>query len=108
MTFHSKPRDSRYENSHSHDMKLQDVFLNHCRREKVQVTIQLVDQSLKKGNIIGFDNQSIILEEEGRQHLIYKSAIVAVNPQQQVNYIFNESNRNEMSKVYPEYTADFA
>jgi len=90
------------------DMKLQDVFLNHCRREKITVSIQLLDQSVKSGQIIGFDNQSIILEEEGRQHLIYKTAIVAVNPQKQVNYIFNEAYRNEMLKGYSEYTTNFA
>jgi host factor-I protein len=90
------------------DMKLQDVFLNHCRREKIQVSIQLLDQSMKRGLIIGFDSQSIIVDEDGHQHLIYKSAVVAVNPQQQVNYIFNEAYRNEMSKGCPEYSADFS
>ena len=94
----------------SRDMKLQDVFLNHCRRDKIMVSIQLLDQSIKNGQIIGFDNQSIILDDLGHQHLIYKSAVVAVNPQQQVNYIFNESyrNNNPMLKSYPEYAADFA
>ena len=108
MTLHTNPNNGKFEREHSRDMKLQDVFLNHCRREKVQVSIQLTDQSMKEGQIIGFDSQSIILEENGRQYLIYKSAIVAVNPQQQVNYIFNESYRNELLKGYAEYTADFA
>ncbi len=103
------PGSNRHEREHSNrDMKLQDVFLNHCRREKILVTIQLLDQNIKNGQIIGFDNQTIILEETGRQHLIYKSAVVAVNPQQQVNYIFNESYRNDLLKGYPEYAADFS
>src|SRR5512133_3571576 len=102
MAFHSNNTGGRPEKEHAYrDMKLQDVFLNHCRREKSSVTIQLVDRSIKNGEIIGFDSQSIILEEEGRQHLIYKSAIVAVNPQQQVNYIFNEAYRNDLSKGCP-------
>jgi host factor-I protein len=108
MTFHSNISGKSDREHSNRDMKLQDVFLNHCRREKIQVTIQLMDQSFKSGQIIGFDSQSIILEEEGRQHLIYKSAIVAVNPQQIVNYIFNESYRNELLKGYSEYSADFA
>lgn len=109
MSFNSNHSQGRHDREHSNrDMKLQDVFLNHCRREKIMVTIQLLDSSHKNGQIIGFDNQSIILEEEGRQHLIYKSAIVAVNPQKQVNYIFNESYRNEMLKGYTEYAADFS
>jgi host factor-I protein len=109
MAYHSNPLNNRQEREHGcRDMKLQDVFLNHCRREKITVTMQLLDQSIKQGQIIGFDSQSIILEEEGQQHLIYKSAVVAINPQQQVNYIFNESYRNEMSKGYTEYAADFS
>ena len=67
-----------------------------------------MDDSAKYGFIIGFDTVSVILEEDGRQYLIYKSAIVAVNPQQQVNYIFNESYRNDLSKGYPEYATDLS
>jgi host factor-I protein len=107
-TFPNQPGGRVEKERGNRDMKLQDVFLNHCRREKIFVTIQLLDQSIKQGQIIGFDSQSIILDEEGRQHLIYKSAIVAVNPKEQVNYIFNESYRNELSKGYTEYTADFS
>ncbi|MGI6333587.1 MAG: RNA chaperone Hfq [Saccharofermentanales bacterium] len=112
MNFQANNRNQRPEREQSsRDMKLQDVFLNHCRREKIAVTIQLVDRSIKNGFIVGFDALSIILEEEQRQHLIYKNAIVAVNPQQQVNYIFNESYRNEFYrndalKSCSEYTAD--
>ena len=91
-----------------HDMKLQDVFLNHCRRDKIMVTIQLMDQSMKNGQIIGFDNQSIIIDDAGRQHLLYKNAVVAINPQEQVNYIFNEAYRNAPLKSYTEYAADFS
>jgi host factor-I protein len=109
MALHNSSLGGRTDKEHGNrDMKLQDVFLNHCRREKITVTMQLLDQSIKLGQIIGFDSQSIILEEEGRQHLIYKSAVVAINPEQQVNYIFNESYRNESLKGYPEYAADFS
>lgn len=108
MAMYTNHISGRSETSHSREMKLQDVFLNHCRREKIMVKVQLLDQSCKRGLIIGFDSQSIILDEEGRQHLIYKSAIVAVNPQQQVNYIFNEAYRNDLSKGCPEYPADFS
>lgn len=90
----------------NHQIKLQDVFLNHCRREQVEVSIQLLDQTHKNGQIIGFDHQSIILETEGRQYLVYKNAIVAVNPQQIVNYIFNDAYRQENSDACPEYPAN--
>lgn len=94
-------------NGTSRKMNLQDVFLNHCRREKVDLMIQLLDQSIKTGEIVGFDDQSIILESDGRQYLIYKNAIVAVNPQEEVNYIFNESYRAPLN-TSPEYSTDLA
>ena len=102
------PRFDRESARENKDMKLQDVFLNYCRREKITVSIQLLDKSSKQGQIIGFDPSSIILEDEGRQNLVYKSAIVAVNPKQAVNYIFNDANRPEWSRCYSEYTADLA
>jgi len=103
MTHHGNNFTHRSEREHGgRDMKLQDVFLNYCRREKTTVNIHLVDQSVKKGQIIGFDNVSIILEEDGRQHLLYKTAIIAVNPQKQVNYIFNEACRNELFNRFQE------
>ena len=109
MNFQANNRNHRPEREHSgRDMKLQDVFLNYCRREKIAVSIQLVDRSIKNGLIVGFDTLSIILEEERRQHLIYKNAVVAVNPQQQVNYIFNESYRNDALNSCSEYTTDLA
>ena len=107
MTNHMNNFNNRFEREHNgRDMKLQDVFLNHCRREKTQVSVQHLDGNSKKGYIIGFDSQSIILEEDGRQHLLYKSAIVAVNPLCQVNYIFNESSRSEFYGHFNENQTD--
>lgn len=77
----------------SHDLKLQDVFLNHCRREKVQVALHFIDQSVRHGQIVGFDSQTIILDSNGRQRLVYKSSITSIDPQDQFDYIFNEANR---------------
>jgi host factor-I protein len=94
--------------SSGRDMKLQDVFLNHCRRESIAVSIQLLDKSIKKGLIVGFDSQSIILSDENKQHLVYKSATVAINPLTEVNYIFNDGNRHGNLNGCPEYTANFS
>jgi len=103
MTNHGNSLTHRSERDHgSRDMKLQDVFLNYCRREKTMVNVNLIDKSVKSGQIIGFDSVSIILEEDSRQYLLYKTAIIAVNPQKQVNYIFNESCRSEFFNRYHE------
>ena len=55
----------RPERSQTRDMRIQDAFLNHCRRDKVDVTIQLFDQRVMKGQIVGFDSQSIVVLENG-------------------------------------------
>lgn len=84
----------------SRELKLQDVFLNYCRRERVQVSVLLLDHNVKQGQLVGFDGHSLILEISGRQHLIYKSAVVAIDPQEQFNYIFNDAYRADELKTY--------
>lgn len=92
----SNPKTSHERNTH--DLKLQDVFLNFCRREKTQVALHCLDQSVKHGQIVGFDNHSIILVTNGRQKLVFKSAITSIDPQEQFDYIFNEANRPEENR----------
>jgi len=60
---------------HGSDLKLQDIFLNQCRREHVPVAIHFIDQSVKYGQIIGFDQLCIVLRTNGHQRLAFKSAI---------------------------------
>ncbi|NLO36696.1 MAG: hypothetical protein GX112_10155 [Clostridiaceae bacterium] len=99
----------RNERTHSRDMRIQEPFLNHCRRDKIPVTIEMVDRSEKNGQIIGFDHQAIILEDENGQNMIYKSAMIAIRPREAVNYIFNDAYRQEQPlKGYPEYPANFS
>ena len=98
----------RPERSQTRDMRIQDAFLNHCRRDKVDVTIQLFDQRVMMGQIVGFDSQSIVVLENGTQHLIFKNAVIAINPQASFNYIFNDASRSQPLKSYTEYAADFS
>ncbi len=86
-------KSPRIERTSSQDMRIQDAFLNHCRRERVTVAVQLAGMTKIKGQIAGFDTNSIVIDSGGNQHLIYKSAVIAINPQKAVNYIFNESYR---------------
>lgn len=69
-------------------MNLQDVFLNQLRRDKVQVTLFLVNGFQIKGIIKGFDNFVIVMEVEGNQQIIYKHAISTIAPMEQINLIF--------------------
>lgn len=90
------------------EMNMQDVFLNHCRKKRTPVLIQLSDQSQQHGEIIGFDSKSIVLESAGCQLLIYKSAIVLINPQEQVNFIFRDNHRHLPSDPGPEYPTNLS
>ena len=61
-------------------MNLQDAFLNQVRKEKIPVTIFLVNGFQIKGVVKGFDNFTVIVELDKRQQLVYKHAISTVAP----------------------------
>ena len=65
------------------DRKLQDVYLNHLRKEKIPVTIFLVSGTRLKGTIKGFDN-FVVLLKQNTQQLIYKHAISTIVPERDV------------------------
>ena len=64
---------------------LQDVFLNHVRKEKVAVTIFLVNGVKLQGVVTWFDNFCVLLKREGQVQLVYKHAISTVMPAQPIN-----------------------
>jgi len=59
---------------------LQDVFLNHIRKQKIYVTVFLVNGVKLQGIITWFDNFSILLRRESHSQLIYKHAISTIMP----------------------------
>jgi len=59
---------------------LQDLFLNHLRREKVSVTMFLVKGVKLQGIVTWFDNFSILLRRDGQSQLVYKHAISTIMP----------------------------
>ncbi len=76
------------------NMNLQDVFLNLARREKVPVSIFLVSGFQLKGIIHGFDNYTIILENDGKQSLVYKQAIASIVPAKPLENILAQNPEN--------------
>ena len=74
-------------------MNLQDTFLNYVRKEKIVVTIHLLNGHTLSGTIHGFDNFAIFLKHKG-QELVYKHAIATIVPQREVNQ-FREVDRVE-------------
>lgn len=61
-------------------MNLQDSFLNHVRKENIGVIIYLVNGFQIRGMVRGFDNFTIIIENEGKQQLVYKHAVSTISP----------------------------
>lgn len=59
---------------------LQDIFLNHLRREKTPVTMFLVKGVKLQGIVTWFDNFSILLRRDGQSQLVYKHAISTIMP----------------------------
>ncbi|WP_291296991.1 RNA chaperone Hfq [Elioraea sp.] len=59
---------------------VQDVFLNHVRKNKTPVTIFLVNGVKLQGIITWFDNFSVLLRRDGHTQLVYKHAISTVMP----------------------------
>ena len=59
---------------------LQEQFLNQARRDKLAVTMFLMNGFQLRGVIRGFDGFTVILDYDGKQQMIYKHAISTVVP----------------------------
>jgi host factor-I protein len=66
-------------------VNLQDMFLNQMRREKMPVTVYLVNGARLTGTIRGFDNFVILMKQENQQ-LVYKHAISTIIPDKPVEF----------------------
>jgi host factor-I protein len=64
---------------------LQDAFLNHVRKNKVPVTIFLVNGVKLQGVITWFDNFCVLLRRDGQSQLVYKHAISTIMPGQPIS-----------------------
>lgn len=68
------------ENGAMKQKNMQDVFLNTLRKDKVFVTVFLMNGFQLRGLIKSYDNYTVLLETEGKQQLIYKHAISTYVP----------------------------
>ena len=59
---------------------VQDVFLNHVRKNKISVTVFLINGVKLQGIVSWFDNFSILLRRDDQSQLVYKHAISTVMP----------------------------
>ena len=61
-------------------LNLQDLFLLRAKRDKLPVTLFLMNGFQMRGVITGFDPFVILLDSDGRQQVIYKHAISTIAP----------------------------
>ena len=74
-------------------LNLQDLILNNARKERVPVTIYLMNGVQIKGYVKGFDSYIVLLEGENRQqNLIYKHAVSTIVPGKSIN--LQNTNQN--------------
>jgi host factor-I protein len=59
---------------------VQDVFLNHVRKNKIPLTVFLVNGVKLQGIITWFDNFCVLLRRDAHVQLVYKHAISTVMP----------------------------
>jgi len=62
------------------NQNVQDVFLNHIRKNKTPVTVFLINGVKLQGIVTWFDNFSVLLRRDGHTQLVYKHAISTVMP----------------------------
>ncbi len=67
---------------------IQDGFLNYVRRERLTVTLRMMDGTEMEGRIKNFDRFAVVLDHGGADHMIFKHAIAAIRtPKPAANYL---------------------
>ncbi|MBQ7894968.1 MAG: RNA chaperone Hfq [Oscillospiraceae bacterium] len=65
---------------------LKDCFLNIERRDRLTVTMFLMNGFQLHGIVKGFDGFTVVLDSDGKQQLIYKHAISTIVPPRPLDF----------------------
>lgn len=71
---------------------LQDLFLNAVRKQKISLTIFLVNGVKLTGIVTSFDNFCVLLRRDGHSQLVYKHAISTIMPSQPVQMLDDDDD----------------
>ena len=72
--------------SDERSQNVQEIFLNSIRKEKIPVTVFLINGVKLQGIVTWFDNFSVLLKREAHVQLVYKHAISTIMPAEPVNF----------------------
>ena len=64
----------------SDTINLQEAILKECRKDKVPVTLFLMNGFQLRGIVTGYDSFVVVLVSDGKQQMIYKHAISTLAP----------------------------
>ncbi len=79
-------------------INLQDSFLNQIRKENnLPVIIYLINGFQLRGVVKGFDNFTVIIENDGKQQLVYKHAISTITPLRSLSTTSHEKKEDNKS-----------
>jgi len=70
---------------------IQDLFLNHARRERLSVNLHLIDGRQFDARIKNFDRFAVVVEVDGTDRLVFKHAIATIATERSVaNYFTSQ------------------
>lgn len=64
----------------SETINLQEAILKEVRRDRIPVTLFLMNGFQLRGVVTGYDSFVVVLVSEGKQQMIYKHAISTLAP----------------------------
>ena len=70
---------------------VQEDFLNDLKKNKVSVTVFLINGVKLQGIITWFDENSLLLRRDGQTQLIYKHAVSTIMPSTAVDIAIPEA-----------------
>jgi host factor-I protein len=77
--------------SASQPTNIQDAFLNYARRERLSVSVHLLDGRQFDARIKNFDRFAVVVEVNGADHLVFKHAIATIATQRSIaNYLSSQ------------------
>ena len=71
----------------SDPINLQEAILQEVCREKIPVTLFLMNGFQLRGTVAGFDSFVVVLISDGKQQMIYKHAISTLAPMKPIKAV---------------------
>ena len=88
MTQVIEPRSAE----HAVQPSIQDAFLNHARRERLAVSVHLIDGRHFEARIKHFDRFAVVVDIDGADQLIFKHAIATIATERSVANYFSSQH----------------